>query len=172
MIYTYRPSSLSRSRLPAGEGPPSAIGGEEGRHSSGTALWRVTLISTFALIALMASACGDKTAPTAAPTPPAGPPSAPYIFSGVFTVAGTPGPAGISVYAQIGNARSPLAATGEGAYRNVILGPANPEDQKGDIKFYLLKQGAGTVQAAETYPFQFLAQPRSVDLSLTFASLP
>jgi hypothetical protein len=131
-------------------------------------LWRVTLITALATLALLALACGGKTTSTAAPTPP----SAPYIFSGNFTVAGAPGPAGITIYAQIGNARSPLAATGEGTYRNVILGPANPEDQKGEIKFYLSKQGAGTVQAAETYPFQFLSQPRSVDLSLTFASLP
>jgi hypothetical protein len=120
----------------------------------------------------MALGCGGKAATTASPTPPTNPPSAPYIFSGRFTVAGAPGPAGISIHAQIGSARSPLAATGDGTYRNVILGPANPEDQRGDVKFYLSKQGAGTVEAAETYPFKFLSQPTSVELSLTFASLP
>jgi hypothetical protein len=65
-----------------------------------------------------------------------------------------------------------VAETGDGTYRNVILGPARPEDQKGEIAFFLGDPEGKIVQARETYPFQVIGQPQTVELDLTFPSLP
>ena len=132
----------------------------------------VVLICAAAVFLLALPACGGK--PEATPTPQAipAPPAFPFIFSGKFTVDGRPGPAGVKIFARIGTAKSPLAETIEGRYRNVILGPADPVNQRGAIAFFLGDPDGKTVQAKETYAFRLVGQPTNVELELTFPGLP
>ncbi len=109
---------------------------------------------------------------TATAIPPASPPAFPLIFAGTFTVAGKSGQAGLKIFARIGGTRSAAAETFDGTYRNIIIGPSRPEDQKGDIAFFLGDPDGKTVQAAETYTFRMVGQPTTLVLDLSFPSLP
>ena len=143
---------------------------------------RLAAVALLPALVLAFVACGGDKAPTATPVPtaastpaatvPSGPPAFPFIFAGKFTVAGQPGPAGLKIFARIGGTRSSVAETFAGTYRNIILGPSNPNDQKGDIAFFLGDPNGVTVQAAQTYTFRMVGQPTTLELDLTFASLP
>ena len=143
---------------------------------------RFTALALLSALLLAAVACDGSKAPTPTPVPtvagtatptiPSGPPAFPFVFAGKFTVAGKPGPAGQKIFARIGGARSPVAETDDGTYRNIIIGPSRPEDQKGDIAFFLGDPDGKTVKAAETYTFRLVAQPTTLELDLSFPSLP
>ncbi len=118
-----------------------------------------------ALLVLAGAACTQE-------DDTARPPALPLIFAGKLTVNGQPGPAGVKIFAQVGKAQSPVADTFAGTYRNIILGPNEPADQKGDITFYLGEPGGKTIKAKETYRFRMVGEPTVVELDLSFPGLP
>ncbi len=150
-------------RGPIWTGAPRTVGG---------ALATLALAVLTAL-ALAGAACGGAAA-TATPALTAipGPPAFPLIFSGKFTVGGKPGPAGLPIFARIGDARSPLTNTGSGTYNNIILGPSDPASQSGKVEFFLGNLDGITVRASQTYRFQVKSQPTNVTLDLNFSELP
>lgn len=123
----------------------------------------------------MAAAClsGDPE-PTPTPDGPAGiPVSFPYIFAGNFTVAGEPGPQGIPMFARLGDGRGPFNNTVRpGEYTNVSVAPPTPGDIGEEITFHLGHPDESNVQAEETFVFDATAQPRFVELDLSFPRLP
>ncbi len=130
------------------------------------------------LMAVFVTGCRTSAEPTPAPTitPVAGtpvvPPAFPFIFAGDYFVDEKPGPAGQKIFARVGGTRSSVAETFSGTYRNVIIGPSAPEDQKGLVSFYLGDPDGSPVKAEETYEFTLVAQPLNVQLDLHFPNLP
>ena len=135
-------------------------------------------VAAMLAIGLLGAACGSGADPTSVPTaqtsPPTGfPPSFPYIFEGNFTVAGQPGPAGVQVFARIGDARSqPAAAPRPGYYNNIVVGPLKTEDIDKPITFHLGDPDGASVQANETHPFNVVGRPTNFEFDLSFSSLP
>jgi hypothetical protein len=140
-------------------------------------------VATLAVLTLFMAAAmsGCRTAdarPTPSPTSvpatgtPLVPPAFPFIFAGDYFVGGQPGPAGQKIFARVGGTRSSVAETFDGTYRNVIIGPSAPEDQRGLVSFYLGDPDGTPVKADETYEFTLVAQPLNVQLDLHFPVLP
>ena len=146
----------------------------EASTSGGRTRLTALALAMLLLAALAFAGCNKDKTPTPVPTatPIPAPPAFPLIFAGSLTVNGHPGPAGVKIFAQIGAARSLVADTYEGGYRNIILGPSDPANQKGDIHFFLGEPGGKTVEAKQTYPFKMVSQPENVTLDLEFPALP
>ena len=129
------------------------------------------LVAALSIAAVSCSSPGVDPGPTLA-----GPfPSFPYTFSGNFTVDGTPGPAGITIYARMGGTNSPTsAAPADGFYNNIIIGPSSEraEDLRQPVKFYIGTLNGPSVEAEETFEFKVVGAPTSVELNLTFPRLP
>ena len=104
--------------------------------------------------------------------PPGGPPSFPYIFHGEFEVDGEPGPAGVPMFARIGGAKSPSISTGAGTYRNIIIGPLNPEDVEADLQIFLGEPDQSTVKADQVFKFTSVGVPTTYECDLSFPRLP
>ena len=104
--------------------------------------------------------------------PPDGPPSFPYIFQGGFTIDGESGPAGLTMYARIGRAKSPLIDTGTGAYRNIIIGPLSEEDLDAEVEFYLGTPEQSGVKADQVFRFERVSGPKTFECELSFPRLP
>lgn len=123
---------------------------------------------------LLLAACTPETEATATREPPSGPPpSMPYIFEGNFTVDGEPGPAGLSIFARIGDAHSfPPAKTLDGRYNNIIVGPVYTSDLEHDVTFHLGELDGDSVQAEETFPFEPVGSIANFEFDLSFPSLP
>ena len=95
------------------------------------------------------------------------------IFEGKFTVAGKPGPAGQTIYAEFVHGGSPDSTTFGGAYVHVILGPVSIDDiELGVINFYLGKRDGDHVKADQTWEWSRVNQPTNQVLDLTFPRLP
>ena len=72
---------------------------------------------------------------------PPGIPSFPYIFNGKFFVNGNPGPINSVIISKLGQLDSPEVITGDGDFKDLIIGPRNSEDIKNRIEFFLVKDG-------------------------------
>ena len=104
--------------------------------------------------------------------PPGGPPSFPYIFHGNFEVDGKPGPAGVTMFARIGLAKSPTVATGAGTYRNIIIGPITPDDVEAELEIFLGEPGQSNVKADQSFKFTTVNVPSTFECDLSFPRLP
>ena len=104
--------------------------------------------------------------------PPGGPPSFPYIFHGNFEVDGEPGPAGVTMFARIGLAKSPTIATGAGTYRNIIIGPITPDDVDAELEIFLGEPGQSNVKADQSFKFTKVNVPNTFECDLSFPRLP
>ena len=106
-------------------------------------------------------------------TPIPGVPQLPLIFEGNFTVAGEPGPADQTIYAEFIHGGSPDSTTLEGKYIQVILGPVSVDDlNSGVINFYLGTREGDHVKADQTWQWSKVNQPTNLVLDLSFPRLP
>ena len=106
-------------------------------------------------------------------TPITGPPPSPIIFAGKFTVAGEPGPADQTIYAEFIHGGSGNSTTLEGEYVQLILGPVSVDDiEYGVIGFYLGTRDGDHVKADQTWEWSAVAQPTNQVLDLSFPHLP
>ena len=106
-------------------------------------------------------------------TPITGPPPSPIIFAGKFTVAGEPGPADQTIYAEFIHGGSGNSTTLEGEYVQLILGPVSVDDiEHGVIGFYLGTRDGDHVKADQTWEWSAVAQPTNQVLDLSFPHLP
>lgn len=106
-------------------------------------------------------------------TPIPGPPPPPVIFNGKFTVAGDPGPADQTIYAEFIHGGSPRSTTFKGEYVQVILGPVSVDDlDHGVISFYLGTRAGDHVKADQTWTWSPVNQPTNQVLDLSFPRMP
>lgn len=139
---------------------------------------RIRLILTIALVMVAATlGCSADGEPTPYDredfTPIAGPPPLPMIFEGKFTVAGEPGPADQTIYAEFVHGGSPRSTTLEGEYIQVILGPVSVDDiDLGVISFYLGTRAGDHVKADQTWTWSQVNQPTNQVLDLSFPRFP
>lgn len=106
-------------------------------------------------------------------TPISGPPPLPLIFEGKFTVAGEPGPADQTIYAEFIHGGSPRSTTLEGEYIQVILGPVSVDDiELGVISFYLGTRAGDHVKADQTWTWSQVNHPTNQVLDLSFPRFP
>ena len=98
---------------------------------------------------------------------PPGIPSFPYIFSGKFFVNGNPGPINSIIISKLGELDSPEVITGDGEFKNLIIGPRNSDDIKNRIEFFLVKDGR-MIRAEEDLPFDIVRTITNVEIELNF----
>ena len=98
---------------------------------------------------------------------PPGIPSFPYIFSGKFFVNGNPGPINSIIISKLGQLDSPEVITGDGEFKNLIIGPRNSDDIKNKIEFFLVKDGR-MIRAEEDLPFDIVRTITNVEIELNF----
>ena len=98
---------------------------------------------------------------------PPGIPSFPYIFSGKFFVNGTPGPINSKIISKLGELDSPEVITGDGEFKDLIIGPRNSDDIKNRIEFFLVKDGR-MIRAEEDLPFDIVRNITNVEIELNF----
>ena len=117
-------------------------------------------LSVFAILAIAGCSTTD-----AEPTP--------YDREDFTPVAGEPGPADSTIYAEFIHGGSPISTTYEGEYVQVILGPVSKSDiEHGVISFYLGTRAGDHVKAEETWEWDTVAQPTNQVLDLTFSRNP
>ena len=106
-------------------------------------------------------------------TPIAGPPPLPMIFNGKFTVAGAPGPANQTIYAEFIHGGSTYFTTLDGEYVQLILGPVSVDDiEHGVIGFYLGTREGDHVKADQTWTWSPVSRPTNQVLDLSFPRFP
>ena len=98
---------------------------------------------------------------------PPGIPSFPYIFKGKFFVNGNPGPINSKIISKLGELDSPEVITGDGDFKDLIIGPRNSEDIKNRIDFFLVKDGR-MIRAQEDLPFDIVRNITNVEIELNF----
>ena len=98
---------------------------------------------------------------------PPGIPSFPYIFSGKFFVNGNPGPINSVIISKLGELDSPEVITGDGEFKDLIIGPRNSDDIKNRIEFFLVKDGR-MIRAEEDLPFDIVRNITNVEIELNF----
>ena len=98
---------------------------------------------------------------------PPGIPSFPYIFSGKFFVNGNPGPINSIIISKLGELDSPEVITGDGEFKDLIIGPRNSDDIKNRIEFFLVKDGR-MIRAEEDLPFDIVRNITNVEIELNF----
>ena len=98
---------------------------------------------------------------------PPGIPSFPYIFSGKFFVNGNPGPINSIIISKLGELDSPEVITGDGEFKDLIIGPRNSDDIKNRIEFFLVKDGR-IIRAEEDLPFDIVRNITNVEIELNF----
>ena len=98
---------------------------------------------------------------------PPGIPSFPYIFSGKFFVNGNPGPINSIIISKLGELDSPEVITGNGEFKDLIIGPRNSDDIKNRIEFFLVKDGK-MIRAEEDLPFDIVRNITNVEIELNF----
>jgi len=98
---------------------------------------------------------------------PPGIPSFPYIFKGKFFVNGNPGPINSKIISKLGELDSPEVITGDGDFKDLIIGPRNSEDIKNRIEFFLVKDGR-MIKAEEDLPFDIVRNITNVEIELNF----
>ena len=98
---------------------------------------------------------------------PPGIPSFPYIFKGKFFVNGNPGPINSVIISKLGQLDSPEVITGNGVFKDLIIGPRNSEDIKNRIEFFLVKDGR-MIKAEEDLPFDIVRDITNVEIELNF----
>ena len=98
---------------------------------------------------------------------PPGIPSFPYIFKGKFFVNGNPGPINSIIISKLGELDSPEVITGDGDFKDLIIGPRNSEDIKNRIEFFLVKDGR-MIRAEEDLPFDIVRNITNVEIELNF----
>lgn len=81
-------------------------------------------------------------------------PSFPYIFQGEFYVSNNSGSSGLSIYAKLGELESPKIITGNGVFKNLIIGPRNKKDVENNIEFFLITENGKTLKAKEVIKFE------------------
>lgn len=139
---------------------------------------RFRLILTIAIVMTLAIlSCSTDAEPTPYNrddfTPIAGPPPLPIIFNGKFTVAGEPGPADQTIYAEFIHGGSLNSTTLDGEYIHVILGPVSVDDiEHGVIGFYLGTREGDHVKADQTWTWSPVSRPTNQVLDLAFPRFP
>ena len=98
---------------------------------------------------------------------PPGIPSFPYIFSGKFFVNGNPGPINSIIISKLGELDSPEVITGNGEFKDLIIGPRNSDDIKNRIEFFLVKDER-MIKAEEDLPFDIVRNITNVEIELNF----
>ena len=98
---------------------------------------------------------------------PPGIPSFPYIFNGKFFVNGNPGPINSVIISKLGELDSPEVITGDGDFKDLIIGPRNSDDIKNRIEFFLVKDGK-MIKAEEDLPFDIVRNITNVEIELNF----
>tara|TARA_B100000003_G_scaffold40164_1_gene34268 strand:- start:1085 stop:1528 length:444 start_codon:yes stop_codon:yes gene_type:complete len=98
---------------------------------------------------------------------PPGIPSFPYIFNGNFFVNGNPGPINSIIISKLGELDSPEVTTGDGEFKDLIIGPRNSDDIKNRIEFFLVKDGK-MIKAEEDLPFDIVRNITNVEIELNF----
>tara|TARA_Y100001936_G_C15511446_1_gene378235 strand:+ start:75 stop:521 length:447 start_codon:yes stop_codon:yes gene_type:complete len=98
---------------------------------------------------------------------PPGIPSFPYIFSGEFYFNGTPGPENSTIFSRLGDLDSPEIITGDGTFKDLIIGPKTSDDITNKIEFYLINDGK-IIKAEEEIPFDVVVEITNLEIKLNF----
>ncbi len=98
---------------------------------------------------------------------PPGIPSYPYIFNGKFFVNGIPGPNNSVIISKLGELDSPEVITGEGIFKDLIIGPKSSDDLNNKIEFFLVKEEK-MIKAEEELPFDIARNITNVEIELNF----
>lgn len=114
--------------------------------------------------------CGNNEIPDTANTLTS--PGWPMIFEGIALIDGKEIPAGIQIYARLGNHRSLIAKTEPGVYRNIVIGAKKDSDYGEIITFHIGSPDSNSVQAKEKYKMLKSNEPVSMKLDLNFPRLP
>ena len=99
-------------------------------------------------------------------------PGWPMVFQGIALVNGKDIPAGIQIYAKLGNHRSLIAETESGMYWNIVIGSKKDSDYGEFITFHLGSPDSNSVQAKEKYKMLKSNEPVRIKLDLDFPKLP
>ena len=99
-------------------------------------------------------------------------PGWPVIFQGFARVDGNDIPAGVPIYAKLGDHRSLIAETQSGTYMNVVIGAKKNSDYGKLITFHIGSPDTKSVQAKEKYQMLESDTPISIKFDLNFPELP
>ena len=154
-----------------------ASGADAHQPRSKTPLRLILVIAIVLVVALFGCSSENNGEPTPFDrdefTPVSGPPPLPMIFNGKFTVAGEPGPADQTIYAEFIHGGSLRSTTLDGEYVQVILGPVSVDDlDLGVINFYLGTRAGDHVKADQTWTWSPVNQPTNQVLDLSFPRFP
>ena len=94
------------------------------------------------------------------------------IFQGFARVDGNDIPAGVPIYAKLGDHRSLIAETQSGTYMNVVIGAKKNSDYGKFITFHIGSPDTKSVQAKEKYKMLESDTPISIKFDLNFPELP
>ena len=99
-------------------------------------------------------------------------PGWPVIFQGFAKVNGEDIPAGIQIFAKLGDHRSLIAETESGIYKNVVIGAEKDSDYGEFITFHIGSPDSKSTNAKEKYKMLKSSEPTMIKLDLNFPTLP
>jgi|TARA_B100002003_G_C14012689_1_gene488596 hypothetical protein len=100
------------------------------------------------------------------------PPGWPVIFQGSAKVNGKDIPAGIQIFAKLGDHRSLIAETESGTYKNIVIGAEKNSDFGEFITFHIGSPDNKSVKSKEKYKMLKSSEPTTIRLDLNFPKLP
>ena len=99
-------------------------------------------------------------------------PGWPVIFQGFAKVNGKDIPAGIQIFAKLGDHRSLIAETDSGTYQNVVIGAEKDSDYGKFITFHIGSPDSKSIKSKEKYKMLKSGEPIMIRLDLNFPKLP
>tara|TARA_B110000014_G_C20046499_1_gene544199 strand:- start:419 stop:817 length:399 start_codon:yes stop_codon:yes gene_type:complete len=99
-------------------------------------------------------------------------PGWPVIFQGFAKVNGKDIPAGIQIFAKLGDHRSLIAETESGTYKNVVIGAEKDSDYGKFITFHIGSPNSKSIKSKEKYKMLKSGEPIIIRLDLNFPRLP
>jgi len=130
---------------------------------------KILLISAFILITI---SCNNNENSIQNTGEELSPPGWPVIFQGFARINGNDIPAGIPIYAKLGDHRSLIAETQSGTYMNVVIGAKKDSDYGKFITFHIGSPDKKSIQAKEKYKMIESDKPIPINLDLNFPKLP
>ena len=99
-------------------------------------------------------------------------PGWPVIFQGFAKVNGKDIPAGIQIFAKLGDHISLIAETDSGTYQNVVIGAEKDSDYGKFITFHIGSPDSKSIKSKEKYKMLKSGEPIMIKLDLNFPKLP
>jgi hypothetical protein len=123
------------------------------------------------ILILIFSACTNEEIPITSENNLSAP-GWPVIFQGFAKVNGKDIPAGIQIFAKLGDHRSLIAETETGTYQNVVIGAEKDSDYGKFITFHIGSPDSKSIKSKEKYKMLKSGEPIMIRLDLNFPRLP